>query len=562
MDGTLLMISQGIIGFDTGASELPAGFRVPAGYEQVTVGVQSDIGPHLAVYTRHGSKTQSFWDSNRLLAIYIWGQPVHPDCSSQMLPNWLLDSAQSGDWNNLHGMLGTFVCVIEDRIRKRIHYISDILGIRPAYLVDNNGHTVFGDDVWTLHEAGLTSSAVDYNAVASWLMYGYNCASESLFSSCARLSPGTVTTIGNNRRHTYLYTRLVPDDHTSNVAETIHDIVSRAARLLYSRHPLLVISLSGGFDSRYLLALARQLATAELRVAHVIHYRESSIAERVAKALDLPLQIIHGGIKDVDLYDEPFHFSADGFPIGKQQTFLSAELNPGLPLINGFLGDSLVRGHHDTCFGLSEDQHKEPLPLVLQRYHATGRLDLYDRRIANNVVARSLVPMEAACEAGADSGSIFNWADLYYRQRRFISNNFLQHLLLSEALVPFYSWELINFKSVNPNKLFGWETYRRIFEMNFPDLASIPHSSQLALNRPRSGRIQHSRRIRKWAQDLFRIAMGHDNLNLLDKRKVLPRLAAGVLDQNQEHVVLLVKRLALLEERTRIAGVDLDWRAL
>ena len=98
--------------------------------------------------------------------------------------------------------------------------------------------------------------------------------------------------------------------------------------------------------------------------------------------------------------------------------------------------------------------------------------------------------------------------------------------------------------------------------MNFPDLASIPHSSQLALNRPRSGRIQHSRRIRKWAQDLFRIAMGHDNLNLLDKRKVLPRLAAGVLDQNQEHVVLLVKRLALLEERTRIAGVDLDWRAL
>ena len=68
-----------------------------------------------------------------------------------------------------------------------------------------------------------------------------------------------------------------------------------------------------------------------------------------------------------DLYDDVFHLSADGFPISKMQTYCIAEQYPLIPMINGYLGDSLIRGSKDTFLGKYEGEWKDDLVGILEK---------------------------------------------------------------------------------------------------------------------------------------------------------------------------------------------------
>jgi hypothetical protein len=87
--------------------------------------------------------------------------------------------------------------------------------------------------------------------------------------------------------------------------------------------------------------------------------------------------------------------------------------------------------------------------------------------------------VERIVEERSGGGQIFSWCDLYLRQRCYISNNFLQHLAIAEAVLPFYNWQLLRYKMQHESKVFGPEVYARIFQRHFPALAAIPHASEI-----------------------------------------------------------------------------------
>src|SRR5262249_55886608 len=154
---------------------------------------------------------------------------------------------------------------------------------------------------------------------------------------------------------TYANLADLPQVANGDVAGDIHDIVTRTTRRLVAEAGPVTIPLSGGYDSRYLLALWVESGAPIHRLINVSFNRnEGFVAQQVANALGAPLNVIPVPGSIWDIYDVFYHFMADGFPVSKFVTYCIAQSAPDVPAVNGFLGDNLVRGSNHKCNGKYE----------------------------------------------------------------------------------------------------------------------------------------------------------------------------------------------------------------
>jgi hypothetical protein len=161
----------------------------------------------------------------------------------------------------------------------------------------------------------------------------------------------------------------------------------------------------------------------------------------------------------------------------------------------------------------------------------------------------------------ATEGKVFGWVDYYYRQRHYISNNFLQHLGQTEALLPFYTWPLLSYKMRHDSSLFGGHIYRGIFDSYFPSLSRIPHASDISDKRSVRRKIARCARI--WAQRLLPILARKGYLSLVNRKRAALVLAAGLAGNiRAEDYIFTLKRLCMMEERVRDASLDFEWEEI
>ncbi len=499
------------------------------------------------------------------MCAYVWGIPVHRKISPSDIPTWCANIVAERHYNRFKELLGSFVVIVDEPAQHRITIATDILGIRPIFLTKDNGRIVFGSDVWSIQKAGLINNAVDYDAVGAWITYGYNCTNGTLFADLRRLPPGSIIVLQGNQCDEFAYAAFQAEGQRASVkqaAEDLHEIVASTVKTLLGNYPRVTLALSGGYDSRYLLALSSLFLREAVNCAAVsVSEEEITPARQVAVALGASLDIIPVDGSIWDLYDQVYHFTADGFPISKFVTYCTAQKYPGTPMINGFLGDSLMRGSHDRIQGKYETGYSDNLADVLQREHTVVSPDIFRRDVAARIEARSNLPMEAAVREGRRVGKVFNWADLYYRQRFYTSNNFLQHISLTEGLLPFYSWELLSYKMNHDNSVFSRDIYDAIFARHFASIAKIPHASDLAQGNsqtPKSARC-----TKRWARQLLPKIANKNWLSLLARRRSSLLALAGMVNSARfESSILTLQRLYLLEEQARSSAIDFDWKRL
>ncbi len=496
---------------------------------------------------------------------YVWGIPVHPDVFTSDIPEWCARAVYERCYHRFRELIGTFVVIIDEPDRNRITIVTDILGVRPMFHGKHNGRIVFGSSVWLIQRAGLSTGAIDYDAVSAWIAYGFNCTEGSLFSDLRRLAPGSAAVLQDGRYTQIPYVEFesrsqVPE--IEQVSEEVHHIVSSTIKPLLANHDRMIFSLSGGYDSRYLLALSLSLGKSSIECSTISFTEEEGhTANQVAEALGVPLRVysINGSIWN--LYDEVYHFMADGFPISKFVTYRIAQKYPGIPMVNGFMGDALIRGDSDRFIGKYEIEWEEDLVEVLQRKHLKLNFRLFRKDIARRIHMRSRMPMERAVREGSKIGKVFGWQDYYYTHRFYISNNFLQHIGLTEALIPFYSWSLLSYKMEHAYNVFKLDTYRGIFQRYFPKIAGIPRSSDLYPKKHKPSSV--ARCTKQWARELFPIIFHKEWLSLLQKRQGIFLNIAGIAGlKRAERSIFLLERLYLLEKRMRDFGLDFDWERI
>ena len=497
---------------------------------------------------------------------YVWGLPAHPDIAGSNIPQWCSKIVGQKRYKHFRELMGTFVVIIDQPGHNRITVITDILGVRPMFFCRHHGRLVLGSKVWPIQKAGLNNGVINYDAVASWIAYGYNCTDGSLFSDLRRLPPGAAVVFQGSQCNEIPYAQFKPKNQSSTAdqaAEELHHIVLCTMKTLLAEHSYISIPLSGGYDSRYLLALSLSLQGVSIDCATVSFTQaEWHIASQVAEALKIPLKNFPVYRSIWDLYDPVYHFMADGFPISKFVTFHIAQHYPQVPMVNGFMGDSLMRGSKDTFLAKSETQWNGDLADVLQRKHLFNIFNIFRKDIAKRIKLRSRLPMEKAVRKAKKSGKAFAWTDFYCRQRHYISNNFLQHIQTSEALLPFYSWPLLRYKVDHDYAVFGPHIYDRIFQDHFPKLANIPHASDLEKkNLPRHIGARCTKRL---ARQLLRVMCHREWLTLLRRERAMPfSMAAATAGLRRgEHEVMTYWRLYLLEERLRDACVSFDWECI
>jgi hypothetical protein len=541
--------------FSNGISEIKVSGANPINSPLVTKGISC----YARLFSHPHTNLQTYISQEHGLCCYVWGIPSHPKIPISRIAKWCTDIIDNREFDRFKELLGSFIVIADEPTRNRITFVTDILGVRPIFLGKKDGVLLFGSEVWTIHQTGMISDTLNYNAISAWIAYGCNYTDNSLFADLHRLSPGSVTVFQDEQYEKFPYATFQNCNRTRStvqVSEELHEIGLSTVTTLLKDHPRTSLALSGGYDSRYLLALSGVHTDTSIECVTVSLLEEVAVASQVAEALDVCLKKITAPISQWDLYDEVYHYTPDGFPISKMVTYRIAQQFPGIPMINGFMGDSIMRGSKDKYLGKYEDEYTGDLSGVLQRKHQLTSLRIFRKDIAQKIQLRSRVPMERAVREGASIGKIFGWADYYYRQRLYISNNFLQHLGLTEALLPFYSWPLLAYKIEHDKRVFNSDIYDQIFAKYFTSLSKIPHTSDL----PKHRRLRVANCTKKWARQLLPKMYDTNWLPLLSKKQCVPLLLAGIVGHpGAERHIHNVRRLYLLEKRLRDASLDFDW---
>ena len=554
-----------IFGYQIESPDRPSKIAFDGALPVDVLPIPGTIDPQIRLFASSQTQLQSVYVEQISAYAHVWGIPVHPEIKPSDIPAWCACAAARQRFDHFKELIGPFVVIIDEPLQHRITLVTDILGVRPMFVGSHHGRIIFGSEVWPLQSAGLTKGGIDYDAVSAWITYGYNCTQGSLFSDIRRVSAGCATVFQQGQFTRIPYATFSTRFDTASpetVADELHETVASTMRTMLANFCPVVIALSGGFDSRYLAALAAGFVPKSSIQCYTVGVSagETTAATRVAQALGLNQKVFPVDGSEWDIYTDVYHFMADGFPISKSVTDYVARQQCGVPMINGFMGDSLMRGSHDRIDGKYESECAGDLADVLQRRHQMLGPKILRRDVAAKIQTRSRVPMERAIQE-AVPGKVFAWVDYYYRQRHYISINFLQHLGQSEALLPFYSWPLLSYKMEHDSSLFDWTIYRRIFDTYFPSLSAIPHASDIPDNP--SGGVKIARCARTWAQTHLPRLARKRCLSLIDRKFAAVVVVAGLAGNiRAENYIFTLRRLSMLEDRVREADLNFDWEAI
>jgi hypothetical protein len=532
----------------------------------------------LDVFAADQRRVQRCLDDSSGCAIYLLGHAAHATRRGEELLRWCAQVVRDGPATRFRE-LGNFVVIIDERRRRTITFVSDVLGVRPWLIGSFGGRLVAGTDVLQICDAGLSNRQIDYDALSSWLRYNQDITGRSIVQDYRHIGPGSVCTFDATGQlisetpyacFEYGEREIKPDE----MIETLHGTVSRTMELLVRDAAEVNLPLSGGYDSRLLFALAlqRELPRVHATTVQTREY-EGRVARDVAAAMLYPLQMIHSGGRVLDLFDDPFAFTAGGFPMGLNLTNMLARRRPGMPLVSGFLGDGLMRASLTPGgrehFGQDDRHDLDPLQLTRKVHRlytaAAHRLEVFHAPLARNINDRAFACIANVVSKGHALNKPVIHTDLHCIHRFYFSQIFLQHLAVAEARLPYYSWELINFRLRHAYRCFSPENYPMLFRRHFPRLAAIPHSSQLkpadVAERKRSA--PPTRHLRAWSSAVARSIPRSSALAAVKKCHLFRCLASGMLGEphHQARLTFLAK-LQLLEQRLRRCGIEVNWSAV
>jgi asparagine synthetase B (glutamine-hydrolysing) len=136
---------------------------------------------------------------------------------------------------------------------------------RPVYYADDDGDLWFAPEPKALRAAGNIATTLDRAALASYLTAGHVLNDQTFYKEVRSLSPGTMLEITATGWRTVRYFRYSLSDEgkepadDSRYAERLNDALRLAIERRVSRISECVIPISGGWDSRGILAYVRQI---------------------------------------------------------------------------------------------------------------------------------------------------------------------------------------------------------------------------------------------------------------------------------------------------------------
>ena len=164
---------------------------------------------------------------------------------------------------------GIFTLILWDRIRRRVTLANDRFGLRPLYYSQQGNRLAFASEVKALLDLPFVSRQVDDAAVADLFAFDHLFGDRTLFEDIRLLTPGSILSFqdGSLRTQSYWHSNFSLSKihrHEPDCAEEMATLLEESLRRRLKIWPDIGLSLSGGLDSRTLLAVATQRLSVKL----------------------------------------------------------------------------------------------------------------------------------------------------------------------------------------------------------------------------------------------------------------------------------------------------------
>lgn len=266
---------------------------------------------------------------------------------------------RSGEWSKLEYIDGFFAAVYNTP--DKVYLICDRLGIYPLFYYTNENAVYASPRIPDILKATKSSLGYSLDGIVSLLMFGHHIADETIFTDIKRCNGGETIVINKEgkteEKIVWRKTHIYQDKASMNPNELCELFIENVRKMLPADSNVL-LSLSGGFDSRAILAAL--LECMESKRIHTITFGGKDTYDfRIAK-----LVANKAGVKNVTfpIRDEIFSDSflrqrADdysySYPVFSTQpqdmlNYLSEELSKGNTSFWGVGGDAITGSHLRT----------------------------------------------------------------------------------------------------------------------------------------------------------------------------------------------------------------------
>jgi asparagine synthase (glutamine-hydrolysing) len=184
------------------------------------------------------------------------GHRLQTRCDTEILPHLYEDVSERVP----ERLRGKFGLAVWDGRRRRAVIARDRLGVKPLYYARCGDLLVFASELKSLLASGLVDGALDYEAIDSYLTFGFFAGPRTPLAGVAKLPPGHRLIVEDGRVDVEAYWRyplpaprmgMSADEHAEGLLAELEDSV----RLRLMSDVPLGAMLSGGIDSSLIVAL-------------------------------------------------------------------------------------------------------------------------------------------------------------------------------------------------------------------------------------------------------------------------------------------------------------------
>lgn len=370
---------------------------------------------------------------------------------------------------------------------------SDMLGLKPVYSAQTSAGTVLASRIADVLDAfPALAQPADLTAIYELLGFWATLGQRTLYRHIQRTLPGgsyrwtPAGGLAEQQSRRLDPTPAKPYWFMDQAIASVRAASRDSVREKTAGAPASIwLALSGGFDSRFIAALCRDLHLPIRAVSHGHrHHQESHSTKEVARALGLDLTMLRQDHDATLLYLtdhlDAMEGTADCGSVSIM-SLLGARAAIGNTLLHGFCGDLLSGGHIDTFSAADYTSRDAMANAIVGHWFPASAVNL--RGLFTPAPDLDAVRQDVFDGLRSDCPPYQAYL-LWYaenRNRRFVASHIA---LLGEhfdMVAPFYDRRLFAlWFSIPPVGLAGQTTLRQLLARYYPALARIPHPEQPA----------------------------------------------------------------------------------
>lgn len=458
------------------------------------------------------SKQPYLSNDNRYAIVMIGEIFSYDNIESHQIQNdaeFILEHFIKDDFGYLPKINGQFSACIYDFFEKKLSLISDRFGTRPVYYAYYNNKFFFSPEVKSLILDKFNKN-INYNAISDLFHFGHLFGYKTMFKDVHQLPEASVLIFQNGkieikRYWDYPYNEEVykkvkfSKKEIYNYFEMMKEIMYNSMKRQTNKNrDKILFSLSGGLDSRWVIAVAKKMKIEPLIAFTMGEENSEDMIYATLVANSLNVNHIGFKIQPNDIWKNAILYSyisdymsminapIQGFECLKY-FFRKEEITITSQMCDAVFGSTLYRKRIKMLINNHWNDETQKIILnIFNLFNAKKICAVFSPDMFQRIKENYLETPQNYINNLLDKSPVYSYFNLLMNEhgrRGTLGGNILNNLFF-ETRMPSYDNQLIEFAYSIPIELRKNQyIYRETFNRVFPELASIPREgTNLPLN--------------------------------------------------------------------------------